>query len=91
MVKQRPTLDIIGSNLCQVRAQVDKVKSHCIQSARDNTAEQYNIHRFESNAEHLDFIDFLLADNKYLLPVAEHVEGSVRGPNQMQRVSKAAN
>jgi hypothetical protein len=39
----------------------------------------------------LEFIDSLLADNKYLFPVAEHVEGGVRGPNQTQRESKAAN
>jgi len=31
------------------------------------------------------------ADNRYLFPVAERVEGGVHGPNPMQRVSKAAN
>jgi len=91
MLKQRPTLDITLSNRYQVRAQVDNVKSHFIQSARDNIAELYDLHCFESNAEHLEFIDSLLADNKYLFPVAEHVEGGVRGPNPTQRVSKAAN
>jgi hypothetical protein len=39
----------------------------------------------------LEFTDSLLADNKYLFPVAEHVEGGVRGPNPTQRESKAAN
>jgi hypothetical protein len=39
MLKQWPMLDITRSNRYQVRAQVDKVKSHLIQSARDNTAE----------------------------------------------------
>jgi hypothetical protein len=46
---------------------------------------------FESDSEHLEFIDSLLADNKYLCPVAEHVEGSVCCPNLTQRLSKAAN
>ena len=73
MLNQRPTVDITWSNRYQVRAQVDKVKSHFIQSARDNIAELYDHHRLESAAEHLAFIDSLLADNKYLFPVAEHV------------------
>jgi len=64
MLNQHPTLDITRSNRYQVRAQVDKVKSHSIQSARDNIAELYDLHRFESAAEHLEFIDSLLADNK---------------------------
>jgi len=81
MLKQRPTLDITRSNWYQVCAQVDKVKSHFIQSARDNIAEQYDLHSFESNAERLEFIDSLLADNEYLFPVAESVEGGVCGPN----------
>jgi hypothetical protein len=75
----------------QVRAQVNKVKSHFIQSARDNIAELYDLHQFESAAERLEFIDSLLADNKYLFPIAECVEGGVRGPNPMQRESRAAN
>jgi len=91
MLKQRPTLDITCSNRYQVRTQVDKVKSHFIQSARDKIAELYDLHCFESAAERLEFIDSLLADNKYLFPVAEGVEGGVRGPNPMQRESKAAN
>jgi len=91
MLKQRPTLDITRSNRYQVRTQVDKVKSDFNQSARDNIAERFDLHRFESAAERLEFIDSLLADNKYHFPVAEHVEGAVRGPNPMQRESKADN
>jgi hypothetical protein len=45
----------------------------------------------ESAAECLEFIDSLLADNKYLFPEVEHVEGGVRSPNPMQRQSNAAN
>jgi len=75
----------------QVRAQVDKVKSHFIQSAREYIAERYDLHRFESAAERLEFIDSLLADNQYLFPIAERVEGGVCGPNPTQRKSKAAN
>jgi hypothetical protein len=91
MLNQRPTLDITHSNWYQVRAQVDKVTSHFIQSARDNIAELYDLHRFESAAERLELIDSLLADNKYLSPIAERVEGGVRGPNATQKESKAAN
>jgi hypothetical protein len=91
MLKRWPTLDITCSIRYQVRAQVDKVISHFIQSARDHIAELYHLHRFESDAERLKFIVSLLADNKYLFPVAERVEGGVRGPNHTQRVSKAAN
>ena len=67
------------------------VKSHFIQSVRDNITELYDLHRFESAAESLEFIDSLLADNKYHFPIAEGVEGGVRGPDTMQRESKAAN
>jgi len=91
MLNQRPTLDITRSNRYQVRAQVDKIKSHFIQSARENIAELYDLHRFESAAERLEFIDSLLADNEYLFPIAERVEGGARGPNPTQRESKAAN
>jgi len=91
MLNQRPTVDITRSNRYKVRAQVDHVKSHFIQPARDNIAQLYDLHRFESNAEHLKFIDSLLADNNYLFPLAERVEGGVRSPNPTQRVSKAAN
>jgi len=91
MLNQQLTVDITHSNRYKVRAQVDKVKSHFIQSARDNIAELYDLHHFESAAEHLEFIDSLLADNKYLFPVAEHVEGGVHGPNPTQRESQADN
>jgi hypothetical protein len=91
MLNQRPALDITRSNWYQVRAQVDKVKYHFIQSTRDNIAEHYDLHQFESAAEHLEFIDSLQADNKYHFPIAERVEGGVCGPNPMQRESKAAN
>jgi len=91
MLNQRPTVDMTRSNRYQVRAQVDKVKSYFIQSVMDNIAEFYDLHRFEYAAERLEFNDSLLADNKYLFPVAEHVEGGVRGPNPMQRESKADN
>jgi hypothetical protein len=91
MVKEWPTLDITCSNRYQVRAQVDKVKSHFIHSARDNIAELYDLHLFESAAEGLEFIDSLQAGNKYLFTMSECVEGGVRGPNPTQRESKAAN
>jgi len=91
MLNQWPTVDITRSNQYQVCAQVNKVKSHFIQSATDNIAELYDFHCFESAAERLEFIDSLLADNKYLVPVAEHVEGGVRSPNPTQRESKADN
>jgi hypothetical protein len=91
MLNQRPTLDITRSNWYQVRPHVHKVKSHFIQSTRDNIAELYDLHCFESTAERLEFIDYLLADNKYLFPIAERVEGGVHGPNATQRESKAAN
>jgi hypothetical protein len=91
MLKRRPTLNITCSIRYQVRAQVNKVKSHSNLSATDHLAELYDLHHFESDTEHLEFIDSLLADNEYHFPVAECVEGGVRGPELMQRVSKAAN
>jgi hypothetical protein len=91
MLKRQPTLDITRSIRYQVQAPVDKVKSHFIQSARVHIADHYDLHRFESDGERLQFIHSLLADNMYRFPVAEVVEGCVRGPNPMQRVSKAAN
>jgi len=91
MFKGRPTLDIKCSNRYQVRAQVEKVISHFIQSPTDNIAKLYVLHHFESNAERLEFVDSLLADNNHLFPVAEGVEGGVRGQNPTPRVSKAAN
>jgi hypothetical protein len=39
----------------------------------------------------LEFIDSRLADNMYLFPVAERVEGGVGGPNPTQRELKADN
>jgi len=84
-------VDITRSKRYQVRAQFDKVKSHFIQSVSDNIAELYDLHRFESAAEHLEFIDSFLAENSYPFPVAEHVAGGVRGPNPTQRESKADN
>jgi hypothetical protein len=53
-----------------VHAQVEQVKSHSLQSASDNIAELSDIHRFESTAERLEFIDSLLAENKYLFVLA---------------------
>jgi len=91
MLKQWPTLDITRSNQYLVREQVHQVKSHFIQSARDNIAEHYDLHLSESDTECFEFIDSCLADNKYHVPVAEHVEGGVCGPNRTQRVSNAAN
>ena len=67
------------------------VVSNLIQSARDNIAELYDLHHFESEAEQLEFIDSLLADNMFLFPVAEHAEGGVHSPSPIQRESKAAN
>jgi len=83
MRKQRPTMDITRCNQRQVWAQVDKVNSQSLQWATDNAAQLYNLHCFESDAEHLEFSDSLLADNQYLFPVAEHVEGGVCGSNPM--------
>jgi hypothetical protein len=91
MQNQWRTLHITQSNLYQDQAPVDKVKSHFIQSARDNIAERYDLHRLQSAAEHLELIDSLLADNKYLSPIAERVEGGVCSPNSSQCESKAAN
>jgi hypothetical protein len=39
----------------------------------------------------MELIDSLLADNKYLFPVTERVEGGVRSPNPMQRESNVDN
>jgi hypothetical protein len=64
-----------------VQAAVDNVKYHLIQSARYNISEFYDLRLFESAAEHLELVDSHPADNKYHFPVAEGVEGGVRGPN----------
>jgi hypothetical protein len=91
MLKKWPTFDITRSNRHQVRAQVDKVKFHFVQSPSDKIAELYNLHRFEFAAECLEFINSFLAHNKYLFPVAEHMEGGVRSPNPTKRESKPPN
>jgi hypothetical protein len=83
-------LDIAHTNQYQVSAQVDKVESIIIQSTRDNLADLFDLHCFESDAEHLEFIDSFRADNKYHFPGPECVDGGVRVPNLMQRVLKAA-
>jgi hypothetical protein len=83
--------DISRSNRYQIRAQVHLITSHCIQSTRDNIADLYDFHRFESTGARLEFIDSHLPDNKYLFLVAEGVEGCVHGPNPTQRELKAAN
>jgi hypothetical protein len=66
------------------------VTSHFIQSARDNMADLCDLHRIESTAERLEFIDSILENNKYLFPIPERVEGGVRGTHPMQRELKAA-
>lgn len=62
-----------------------------IQSARDTAAELYDPHRFDSNTQHLEFIDSFLPDSQYLFPVAQHVEGSAHVLNPKKKVSKSAN
>ena len=57
----------------------------------NNIAEPDCLRRIKCDTERLKFIDSLLADNKYHFPIAERVEGGVRGPNPTQRESKAAN
>jgi len=91
MLKQLPTLDITQLNRHHIRAQVDKVESHFIQSARDDIAELYDLHHFESNEERLEFIESLLAENRYIFPLTDRVEGSECGANPTHSVSKAAN
>jgi len=91
MLNQQPTLDIAHSNWYQVWAQLNNIESHLIQSAQDNIAVLSNLHCWESNAELLEFIDFHLAENKYLFCVAERVEGGVSSLNSMHRESQDAN
>jgi len=57
----------------------------------DIIAAFYDLHCFESDTEHLEFIDYLVGDNRYLCPVVERGQGGVPSPNPTQRVSKAAN
>jgi len=68
--KQLPTVNITCSGQHQVRPQVNKARSHFIQLAEENIAELYDLPRIESATERLEFIDSLLADNKYLISVA---------------------
>jgi hypothetical protein len=82
-------VDITRSNWYLVRADVVKVQSHFVESVRDNIAEIYDLHRFESAIEHFEFIDCPLVDNKNLFSVLEHVEGGLRSQNPTQRESKA--
>jgi len=91
MLKQWPMLDITRSDQHQVQAQGDKVKSHFIQSARDNIADHSDLCRSEFATQHLEFIDTLPAHNKNVFPIAERVERGVRGPNPTESESKAAN
>jgi hypothetical protein len=91
MLKRQPTFDITCSIRYQVQTQVDKVKSHFIQSVTDHIAEVHNLNHFESDTERLEFIDSLVADNKYLFHVAECVQGGLHGPNPMETVSKPSN
>jgi len=90
MLKERPSLDITRSIRYEVWAQVDKVESNFIHSAKYYVEELYDLHRFKSDAECLAFIDSRRADNMYRFPVAECVEGGVRGQNPTQRLSQAA-
>jgi hypothetical protein len=91
MLKQLPTLDIPCLNRYQVCAHVQKVITHFFQSPRDNIAELYDLHLFESAAERWEFIDSLLADKKHLFPIAQHVEGGVCSPNPTRRQLNAVN
>jgi len=61
------------------------VKSHIIQSARDNIAEILDLHHFKSDTEYLEFTDSLLADKNNGFLVAECVEAGVHGSNPTQR------
>jgi hypothetical protein len=91
MLNQRSTLAIVRSHRCQVGAQVNKVKSHVIQTSRDNITELDHIQPFEYAADSLEFIDFRMADNKSMFPVEEPVEGGALGPHPTQRESKPDN
>jgi hypothetical protein len=91
MLKQWPKLDNPCSTRYHVQAHVHTVIFYFIQSARDNTAKHYELHHFESAAESLQSIDYHLANNRYLFPIAERVEGGACGPNPMQREWQAGN
>jgi len=66
MLKQWPTLDIPCSNWYHIQAQVAKIESYIIHSARVNLVLLYDLHHFVSGPEPLDFSDSLLADNQYV-------------------------
>jgi hypothetical protein len=51
----------------------------------------YDLHHFESDTECLEFIISLLADNMYLFPIAQHMQGGVRGQNPTRSKLKVAN
>jgi len=84
--KRCPRLDSTNSKQYQIRAEVNKVTSNFGELRRDDIAEHYDLHCFESNTECLEFIDSPLANIKDQFPVAECVEGGVCGPNPVQRV-----
>jgi hypothetical protein len=67
MLKQRPILDITCSNDYWVRVQVDKVMSYFFLLAREMIADHHDLHRFESNAEHSEFIYSASVDNRYII------------------------
>jgi hypothetical protein len=91
MLKQRPRFTITHPNWYQVRVHVDNIKSHFIEPATDIGAERDNPHWLEFDAEHLEFINYLVADNNNYCPVAECMQGDVHSPNPMQRDSNPAN
>jgi len=66
MLKQHLTLGIPCSNRYQGQVQVYNILSQFIQSETDNIPKLHDLHRFESNSEHFEFIDFLHIDNYYL-------------------------
>jgi len=63
MLNQLPTSNIAFSNQIHDRAQLNEIGSHWTHSATDNNAMVYDLHHFESDAKHLEFIDSCLADN----------------------------
>jgi hypothetical protein len=87
MRKQRSTLDITRSNWDQIPAQVNMVKLHFIQSARDNIAALDDLNHFQSAPENLKLIDSLLENSKYLFPGAERVAVGGCRPNPTERKS----
>jgi len=87
MRKQRSTLHSTRSNWDKIPAQVDMVKLHFIESARDNIAALDDVNRVQSAPENLKLLDSLLEDSKYLFPGAERVDVGVCRPNQTERKS----